>query len=152
MPLSFSTSYFGLRSQTKVRRQSADLRAVRDSESNQHCSRSASTPQRPVQRAVVDGFEDVVTADAFAGGEIGQCPGHLQDAVMGAGAEVALVHGVLEIAGAFGVEFAMLADEARRHGAVGVNLPFFGESLALDGAGGFDALADGLRAFGLLFG
>ncbi len=47
-----------------------------------------SPPQLPVKRAVLDGFADVVGADVFHAGEVGDGAGHFQDAAVGAGAQV----------------------------------------------------------------
>jgi hypothetical protein len=106
-----------------------------------------SIPQRPVQRAVVDGFQDVIPRDAFAAFEIGQRAGHFQDAVMRPGAEVLPRHRLLEIPRAFAVEFAMFANETWAHPAVGVNPFFLGKALALDGASFFHPQSDQFRRF-----
>ena len=47
-----------------------------------------SHPQVAVERAVLDGFGDMFRLNAFRGGQVGDRAGDLQDAVVGAGAEV----------------------------------------------------------------
>ena len=49
----------------------------------------------PVEGAVGDGFHDVVGADDDAGFEVGDGAGHLEDTVVGAGAHVHALHGML---------------------------------------------------------
>lgn len=78
-----------------------------------------SKEQIAVERAVLDGFEDVVGADRVAAGQVRQRARHLEDAVMGAGGKVELHHRLFEISRAFGVEFAMFAHQAGGHGRVG---------------------------------
>ena len=53
-----------------------------------------SREQRPVQGAVFDSFEDVVGGDVIQRGEVGQGAGDFEDAVVGAGAEVEVGHGL----------------------------------------------------------
>src|SRR6266487_5366833 len=67
----------------------------------------ASPPNLPVQRAELDGFGDVVGGEAFGGGQVGDGAGDLEDAIVGAGAEVLLRHGQLEEVEGRGVERAM---------------------------------------------
>ena len=50
--------------------------------------------ERPVQGVVLDGFEDVVGGDVIQRGEVGQGAGDFEDAVVGAGAEVEVGHGL----------------------------------------------------------
>ena len=52
--------------------------------------------------------------------EIGDGAGDLEDAVVGAGGEVHVVHGLLEQDGALAVDLAVLADELGWQGAVGL--------------------------------
>lgn len=61
---------------------------------------------------------------------------------MGSGAEVHVVHGVLKVAAAFGIKFAMDLDEPWSHAAVGMNATVLFEALRLDGACLHDALPD----------
>jgi hypothetical protein len=57
-----------------------------------------SHPQIPIQSAEVDGFEEVVGGDGIMPGEVGEGAGDFEDAVVGAGGKVHLLHGVLEVA------------------------------------------------------
>jgi hypothetical protein len=95
----------------------------------------------------VDGFEEVVGGDGIMPGEVGEGAGDFEDAVVGAGREVHLVHGVFqEFARGF-VEGGMGFHDAGRHGGVAADVWFAGETGRLHGAGGFDAGADGLGRF-----
>ena len=53
-------------------------------------------PELPVQRAVLDRFGDVLAGDVLRAGQVGNRAGDLQDAVVGAGAEVQIGHGELQ--------------------------------------------------------
>lgn len=104
-------------------------------------------PEFAVQGAVADGFKHVVGGDSVMTAKVCQGAGDLEDPIMRTGAEVHFTHGVLETASRFGIEFAMFFDEARRHGAVGMDAGVPGVALLLHGAGGFNALTYGLRGF-----
>ncbi len=54
-----------------------------------------SLEQPPVERAELDRLQNVVRADVLFSGEIRQRAGNLEDAIMGAGGEIHLFHGVL---------------------------------------------------------
>ena len=95
----------------------------------------------PVERAELDGFEDLVAGDLLFPSEIGQGAGDFQNAVVGAGGEVHLLHGVLQVAGAFGIELAVSANLTSAHGGVGGEFVGF-ESADLDVTRGGDALPD----------
>ena len=71
---------------------------------------------------------------------------------MGAGGEVHVVHGVLEVGAAFGVELTVGFHLSGGHGAFDVGAGAFGEALGLDGAGLLDAGADGGGGFALFGG
>ena len=109
-------------------------------------------PEVAVEGSEADGFQDVVGADGGALGEVGEGAGDFEDAVVGAGGEVHVVHGVLKVGAAFGVELAMGFHLPGVHGAVDVDAGVFGEALGLDGAGLFDAGADGGGRFALFGG
>src|SRR5262249_16446616 len=49
-------------------------------------------PHLPVQRAIVDRLGDVLLLDGFRSLQVGDSPGHAQDAVMGPGAQAQLIH------------------------------------------------------------
>lgn len=53
-------------------------------------------PDRTVQAAVLNGFEEMVLPNRLRLGQIGDGPRHLEDPVVGSGTEVEVVHGVLE--------------------------------------------------------
>lgn len=59
--------------------------------------RAPSLEQIPVQRAVLDRFEDVVRGDRGGAFEVGEGAGDLEDAVVGAAREVEGFHGLFEI-------------------------------------------------------
>ncbi len=79
-------------------------------------------PKIPVQCAEVDGFEEVIGGDVWVGGEVGEGAGDLEDAVVGAGREVHLVHGVFEEVAAVVVEGGVEFHDAGRHGGVAGDL------------------------------
>lgn len=90
--------------------------------------------------------------DALATGEVGDGSRDLENAVVGAGGEVHLLHGVLEITRAGGIERAMFAHEFGGHGGIGGDAFVFAEALALDLAGCGYPLADGGGLFAELGG
>ena len=98
--------------------------------------------QTPVQRAVLDGLEDVGGADVLRLVEVGEGAGDLENPVVGAGREVEVLHGLLEEGGGLVVELAVGLDEAGGHGGVGGGAGVLGEAGGLDVAGRHDALAD----------
>jgi len=104
-----------------------------------------STPQVPVQSAVVHRFEDAIRIDFFQTTKVGQCTGHFQDAVMGAGTEVHITHGLLHESARLRIQLAVPFDEPRRHGAVGVNAFQTLEALDLDLPSLFDTQANACR-------
>ena len=106
-----------------------------------------SHPQIPIQRAILNRFHDVDLLDLGDAFEIGQGAGHFEDAVMGPGAEVEGVHGLLEGAFAALVDAAVFADEAARHVGVGVDAGVIDEALHLDAAGFVDAGLDHFARF-----
>ncbi len=67
-----------------------------------------------VKRTKLDGLQHLVAGDVFLSGKIGEGSGNFEDAVVGAGGKVHLFHGVFEVAFAFGIELAAIADLARR--------------------------------------
>jgi len=72
-----------------------------------------------IEGAVLDGLKNMMTFDFFGSGEVGEGVGDFEDAVVGAGGEVHLLHGLFEVALAFGIEGAVFADVFRVHGGVG---------------------------------
>jgi hypothetical protein len=69
----------------------------------------------PVERAVLDGFEDIRGADVRRASEVGERAGDFEDPVMRSGGEIHFFHGVFEVAGAFGVQLATGFHQARVH-------------------------------------
>ncbi|MEY4487817.1 MAG: hypothetical protein RIQ79_325 [Verrucomicrobiota bacterium] len=67
----------------------------------------------------MDGFEQVVGFDAFAGGEVCDGAGDFQDAVVGACGERELLHRLLEQVAEGRIERDMRADLRVRHARVG---------------------------------
>src|SRR5947209_13747768 len=59
---------------------------------------------RPIQRAVIHGFGDVVALDAFAGDEVGDRPRDFQYTVVGADGEAEVREGLVEDSPRSGVE------------------------------------------------
>ena len=95
----------------------------------------------------------MVALDVFGAGEVGDGAGDFEDAVVGAGGEVHLLHGLFEVDLGFGIERAVFADLFRAHRGVGVDAFAGGEAEALDVAGFGDAGADGGGGFsGVFFG
>ena len=95
-----------------------------------------------VQRAVLDGFEQVGLPDGFGLGEVGDGAGDLEDAVVGAGGQRELFHGLLEQVAHAGIERAVALDLRRGHTGVGREARA-AETDELVLAGQFDALAHG---------
>lgn len=123
----------------------ADARFGSGGRSSGGCFRhkkAGSCPEVSVQRAVADGLENVVFSEVIGAAQVSEGAGDFENAVVGAGAEVHLAHRMLELRGGGSVQGAVLFDEARRHGAVGVNARMFGETLALHASRCFDAFAD----------
>ena len=77
-----------------------------------------SDPEPAVEGPVLDGLADMVGGDAFAGGEVGDGAGDFEDAVVGAGAEVEVLHGVAEHFEGGIVDGAEFFDLAVRHAGV----------------------------------
>lgn len=71
-----------------------------------------STEELSVQRAKLDGFENIVGTDLHRTCQVCKCPGDFQDPVMGAGGEVHFLHRAFEIASAFRAELTILSDQA----------------------------------------
>ena len=94
----------------------------------------------------MDGLEEVVGGDRVGAGEVGDGARDLEDAVVGAGGEVELLHGLLEKLAERRIDGAMLADLRVRHAGVGAGARA-GEAGALAEARGLDAGADGGRRF-----
>lgn len=102
-----------------------------------------SRKQLPVHRAVLDGFQHILRADVLRSSEVRERSCDLEDAVMRAGGEVHLLHGVLEVAVALRIELAVLADEPGSHGGIAGDAGF-PEPPGLDVACLHDTQADGL--------
>ena len=58
----------------------------------------SSSPAVAIEATVGDGFAQVVGVDVGCGLEVGDGAGHLEDAVVGAGAHVEVVHGDAQLA------------------------------------------------------
>lgn len=58
---------------------------------------SGSVEEVPIEAAHLDGFEEVAGLDVFGVGEVGDGAGDFEDAVVGAGREGELLHGLLEV-------------------------------------------------------
>src|ERR1700687_3402654 len=100
-------------------------------------------PIGAVEAAVLDGFGDVFGFEVRRLFEVGDSAGHLQNAVVGAGAQTLLGHGAFEQALAVRREFAEGADVSGRHLSVAVELfAGGGETFQLLAAGANDALAN----------
>ena len=89
--------------------------------------------------------------DAFQVIKVGQSSGDLQNAIVGAGTEAHLRHGMFEMLPRVVVDFAMLANEPRRHLGVRIDLLVL-EALLLDSSSGRHTLADFQRTFTGRFG
>ena len=78
-----------------------------------------SVEQAPIERAVLDGLEEVRRLYPIAGGQVGDGPGDLEDAVVGAGGEAEALHGLLEQISELRVERAVFAYLPVAHAGVG---------------------------------
>jgi hypothetical protein len=78
----------------------------------------------------LDGFQNFVARDEIFTGEIGESAGNFQNAIMGSGGEIHLLHGMFEVTFAFGVELAVIADLARPIAELLVALLFFGDLIS----------------------
>src|SRR5574340_690153 len=97
-------------------------------------------------RAVLKGFSEVGGGDLVAAAEVGDGTRELEDAVVGAGGELELVHGGTHEAAAGFIEGAKLAHLCRVHIGVG-SQRCTGKTRALHLAGGFHALRDRAGGF-----
>jgi len=79
-------------------------------------------PQIPIQGTVLDGLHHVRGLDGGASSEVGDGARDFQDAVVGAGAELEIRHGVAEELLPGAVELAVLLDLAVGHLGVGARL------------------------------
>ena len=104
----------------------------------------ASIEEIPVQTAVLDGFEEVGRGDGAGSGEIGDSTRDLENAIVGAGREVQLFHGLLQQDSKRGIDGTMLADLRMGHAGVDGGAGA-GEARLLAPAGGLDPGADGRR-------
>ena len=80
----------------------------------------------------MDGFADVVRGDAVAGCQIGDGAGDFENAVVGTGAEVEILHGMAEHFEGGVVEGAEFFDLAVRHPGIGGGFSLTGEPVFLD--------------------
>ena len=105
-------------------------------------------PHRPVECAVVDRFQHMVSCDAFAAFEITSVRATFKMRSCARALKLMAGHCVLKEAEAFRIQFAMLANQPRPHASVGVDALLFRKTLALDGACFLHALTNRLRTFG----
>lgn len=96
---------------------------------------SISSPQIPVERAVLNGLGEVFDADSRRIGEVGDGARDFEDAVVGARAELQLAHREAEHFLARGVEPAVSLELGIGHLGVRPALAAGGESLRLFFAG-----------------
>ena len=104
----------------------------------------ASIEEIPVQTAVLDGFEEVGRGDGAGPGEIGDSARDLENAIVGAGREVQLFHGLLQQDSKGAIDGTMLADLRMGHAGVDSGARA-GEACVLPSTGGLDPGADGRR-------
>ena len=100
-----------------------------------------SSPRAAVERAILDGLGDVFGLNALCGLEIGDGPGDLQDAIIGARRQTQAFHGRLQEASRFPLHLAMLANLAGTNVRVAVDFAA-AEAVLLDLAGVTHALAN----------
>ncbi len=105
---------------------------------------SVSIKDIAVQAAVLDGFEQVGSFDIFGIGQVRDGAGNLEDAVVGSGREVQLLHGLLQQIARSGADPAILFQVGLAHAAVAVN-PAAVEAFLLNAPGFGDAVAHGFR-------
>ena len=87
----------------------------------------------------------MVLLDGGGGFEVGDGAGHLEDAVVGAGAHVEALHGIAELLEAGGVGLGPLVQQRRGHLRVTVHAAHAPETLRQYLAGGHHAGTDGTR-------
>lgn len=124
---------------------SPGLRVFSRCESGDH-PRSLLIEHIPVERAVLNGFKQVGLRDVPGPGQIGDGAGHLKDAVVGAGGERELLHGLLQQIAQRGAEGAVGLDIGREHPGIGGQAGA-AEAHQLILPGLFDALPDGGGGF-----
>ena len=106
-------------------------------------------PKCSVEGTILDGFTDMVRLNVIAGFKIGDGASDFEDAIIGTGAELELIHGHAEEAFGFDVEFAegflLFGTHSRiaanRHTATG------GEAVLLGFPDGENTLAEGCGGF-----
>jgi hypothetical protein len=102
----------------------------------------------PVQRSVLNRLGQMLLADLFAAGEVGNGAGDFEDAGVGAGGETEAVGDHLHQFLSGLVEGAELSDLARFHGGV-ADCAATGETFPLDLPGSFHSGADGGGGFSI---
>lgn len=107
-------------------------------------------PGAAVEVAVAYGLEHVVGTDVGRAFEVSYRAGHLEDAVVCAGAHIEAHHRVAQYALTLVVEAAIARYLARRHASVAVGAGLVLETLGLDGARGYHAPPYRLAALGRL--
>ena len=105
------------------------------------------TPDLAIEGAVLDGFADVLGGDFFGAGEVGDGTRDLEDAVVGARAEVELAQRHAQEAFAVGIERDERFQVLRAHLRVAADLAFGRKALVLNLPRLEDAVADVGGAF-----
>ena len=100
----------------------------------------------------MDGFKNMIRAQILCSGEVGNGTGDFENAVVGAGREVELLHGLFKEHGAFFRDDAVLAHDLGAHVGVGAGHGKAEKSGFLKIATVHDALANGGGRFGFLVG
>ena len=96
----------------------------------------------------MDGFADVLRRDAVTGREIGDGARDFENAVVGTGAEVEILHGMAEHFERGVVEGAEFFDLAVRHAGIGGGFSLTGEAVFLDAARLKNAIENLCRGLG----
>src|ERR1700761_5830720 len=81
----------------------------------ENAGRTGLRPVAAVERAVLNGFGDVLDGDAFGCVEVGDRASNLEDAVVRSSAEALLLHGALEEFFGVAGELAVCSDLLGRH-------------------------------------
>jgi hypothetical protein len=92
-------------------------------------------PQTPVQRSILDGFQDMWRPNTFALGEIGNRACDLENAVVCPRAQMEFLHRPPQEFLPLEVQFAMGLELTVRHLSVGAALRFSSEALLLELSG-----------------
>ena len=99
-------------------------------------------PKIPVQRAILNGLQEMRGKYTFASGEIGNRARDLEDAIISSGAQMEFFHRAVEKFAALCIQLAIGLQKAMGHLGVGAAFWLTCEALLLEFARGEHALPD----------